>query len=92
MHGILDSLPVQTHLQRVDAGGHVLGQQVAWLSSQPLDEGGHLLLTQTWRRQKKKRVEGWKDNEHKREIRSLMHAGRRLTKSNRRNFLLSHFP
>lgn len=55
VHGVLDSLPVQTNLQRVDTGGHVLGQQVAWLGSQPLEEGGHLLLTQTWWRQKGKK-------------------------------------
>lgn len=48
MHGILDSLPVQTNLQRVDARGHILGQQVTWLGPQPLNEGGYLLLTQTW--------------------------------------------
>lgn len=40
VHSILDSLPVQTNLQRVDAGRHILGQHVAWLSPQPLQEGG----------------------------------------------------
>lgn len=48
VHGVLDCLPVETHLQRVDAGGDVLGQQVARLRPQPLLEGGDLLLAQTW--------------------------------------------
>lgn len=52
VHSILDSLPVQTNLQWVNAGRHILGQQVAWLGPQPLKEGGYLLLTQTWTSEK----------------------------------------
>lgn len=58
VHSILDSLPVQTNLQRVDAGRHILGQEVAWLGPQPLKEGGYLLLTQTWRSKKGERMKG----------------------------------
>lgn len=64
VHSILDGLPVQTNLQRVDAGRHILGQQVAWLGPQPLQEGGHLLLTQTWGR----RIKTERRAELKREI------------------------
>lgn len=60
VHSILDSLPVQTNLQRVNAGRHILGQEVAWLAPQPLKEGGYLLLTQTWRNKKGGREEWMK--------------------------------
>ncbi|KAF3847921.1 hypothetical protein F7725_020949 [Dissostichus mawsoni] len=52
VHSILDGLPLQTDLQRVDAGRHILGQQVARLGPQPLQEGGDFLLTQTCRSEK----------------------------------------
>lgn len=47
VHGILDSLPVKTNLQRVNAGWYILGQQVAWLGPQPLNEVNYLFLTQS---------------------------------------------
>lgn len=52
VHSILYSLPVKTNLQRVDAGWHILGQQVTWLGPHPLNKGGDLLLTQTFREKK----------------------------------------
>lgn len=52
VHSILYSLPVKTHLQRVDAGWHILGQQVTRLRPHPLNKGGYLLLTQTFRNKK----------------------------------------
>lgn len=45
--GVLHRRPVQTHLQRVDAGRHILSQQVAGLRLQLLSEGGDLLRAQT---------------------------------------------
>lgn len=39
LYGVLHHLPLQTHLQRVAAGRHVLGQQELRLSPQPPGEG-----------------------------------------------------
>lgn len=52
VHSILYSLPVKTNLQRVDAGWHILGQQITRLRPHPLNKGCYLLLTQTFRNKK----------------------------------------
>lgn len=55
VHSVLDRLPVQANLQRVDAGGDILGQQVARFCLQALGEGSNLILAESWDR----RSTGW---------------------------------
>ena len=48
VYSVLYRLPVQANLQRVNAGGDILGQQVAWLFPETLWKGRNFLQTQAW--------------------------------------------
>lgn len=48
VHCVLHRLPVETHLQWVDASGHILSQQVPGLRTETLHKGRYLILTEAW--------------------------------------------